>query len=189
MRKERVSAAHSRYRGYSNISCESGRAHLPGVVLGRLPCSSIQDVRAFKGVDRRIWGNRANRGLITGFDRIEDVNKHCLAEFRKHWTCLDNNNQQLWQCRPAEWKLNKCVFDNLVRNISVRLLDYDAKMYAARLLTCFESRKSRRSFPIPQKAKLLYISKHDRSIRTMDHRSCLGVLEWMSMGLYLYIRC
>ncbi|CAL3973028.1 unnamed protein product [Diplocarpon coronariae] len=44
---------------------------------------------------------------------IEDVNKHCLAEFRKHWTCLDDNNQQLWQCRPQEWKLNKCVFDNL----------------------------------------------------------------------------
>jgi hypothetical protein len=45
---------------------------------------------------------------------IEDINTHCLAEFRKHWTCLDNNNQQLWQCRPAEWKLNKCVFENLV---------------------------------------------------------------------------
>ncbi|CAG8981461.1 hypothetical protein HYALB_00003031 [Hymenoscyphus albidus] len=44
---------------------------------------------------------------------IEDVNKHCLTEFRKHWQCLDDNNQQLWQCRPAEWKLNKCVFDNL----------------------------------------------------------------------------
>lgn len=44
---------------------------------------------------------------------IEDVNKHCLAEFRKHWTCLDNNNQQLWHCRPAERILNKCVFDNL----------------------------------------------------------------------------
>lgn len=49
------------------------------------------------------------------FNRIEDVNKHCLAEFRKHWTCLDDNNQQLWQCRPQEWKLNKCVFDNLVK--------------------------------------------------------------------------
>ncbi|PSS14827.1 hypothetical protein M430DRAFT_59541 [Amorphotheca resinae ATCC 22711] len=46
-------------------------------------------------------------------DRLDDVNKHCLAEFRKHWTCLDNNNQQLWQCRAQEWKLNKCVFDNL----------------------------------------------------------------------------
>ncbi|RKF60913.1 NADH-ubiquinone oxidoreductase 20.8 kDa subunit [Golovinomyces cichoracearum] len=50
---------------------------------------------------------------IWDFYSIEDVNKHCLAEFRKHWTCLDNNNQQLWHCRPAERILNKCVFDNL----------------------------------------------------------------------------
>lgn len=52
--------------------------------------------------------------VING-DSIEDVNKHCLAEFRKHWTCLDDNNQQLWQCRAPEWKLNKCVFENLVK--------------------------------------------------------------------------
>ncbi|KAI1635961.1 hypothetical protein F4809DRAFT_611348 [Biscogniauxia mediterranea] len=45
---------------------------------------------------------------------VEDINKHCLDEFRKHWQCLDNNNHQLWQCRKDEWKLNKCVFDNLV---------------------------------------------------------------------------
>ncbi|KAG9241352.1 CHCH domain-containing protein [Calycina marina] len=44
---------------------------------------------------------------------VEDINKSCLDQFRKHWTCLDNNNQQLWQCRPAEWKLNKCVFEKL----------------------------------------------------------------------------
>ncbi|KAK1242704.1 hypothetical protein MKX08_005516 [Trichoderma sp. CBMAI-0020] len=44
---------------------------------------------------------------------LTDINTHCLAEFRKHWECLDNRNQQLWQCRPAEWKLNKCVYDNL----------------------------------------------------------------------------
>lgn len=54
---------------------------------------------------------------------IEDVNKHCLEEFRRHWTCLDNNNQQLWQCRPAEWKLNKCVFDNLVSPLVLYLGD------------------------------------------------------------------
>lgn len=42
------------------------------------------------------------------------MNKHCLTEFRKHWECLDNNNQQLWQCRKFERPLNKCVFDNLV---------------------------------------------------------------------------
>ncbi|CAN8100261.1 unnamed protein product [Discula destructiva] len=44
---------------------------------------------------------------------IEDINTHCLAQFRQHWECLDNNNQQLWQCRADEWRLNKCVFDNL----------------------------------------------------------------------------
>ena len=49
---------------------------------------------------------------------IEDINKHCLDQFRSHWQCLENNNQQLWQCRKAEWKLNKCVFDNLVRHPS-----------------------------------------------------------------------
>ena len=46
---------------------------------------------------------------------IEDINKSCLEQFRAHWQCLENNNQQLWQCRPAEWKLNKCVYENLVR--------------------------------------------------------------------------
>lgn len=45
---------------------------------------------------------------------LEDINKSCLEEFRKHWMCLDNNNQQLWQCRKLERGLNKCVFDNLV---------------------------------------------------------------------------
>ncbi|RKU44333.1 hypothetical protein DL546_006649 [Coniochaeta pulveracea] len=44
---------------------------------------------------------------------IDDINKSCLDQFRAHWQCLDNNNHQLWQCRPAEWKLNKCVFENL----------------------------------------------------------------------------
>ncbi|KAG5986440.1 hypothetical protein E4U54_005417 [Claviceps lovelessii] len=44
---------------------------------------------------------------------LKDINTHCLAEFRKHWECLDDRNQQLWQCRPAEWKLNKCVYENL----------------------------------------------------------------------------
>jgi NADH dehydrogenase (ubiquinone) 1 alpha subcomplex subunit 8 len=48
--------------------------------------------------------------------RIEDINTHCLEQFRNHWKCLDNSNHQLWQCRPFEWKLNKCVYDNLVRD-------------------------------------------------------------------------
>ncbi|KAL2022992.1 hypothetical protein VTK56DRAFT_4207 [Thermocarpiscus australiensis] len=44
---------------------------------------------------------------------LEDINKSCLEQFRAHWQCLENNNHQLWQCRPAEWKLNKCVYENL----------------------------------------------------------------------------
>lgn len=43
------------------------------------------------------------------------MNKHCLTEFRRHWECLENNNQQLWNCRSVERPLNKCIFDNLVR--------------------------------------------------------------------------
>lgn len=56
-----------------------------------------------------------SRPITDNQSRIKDINTHCLAEFRKHWECLDDRNHQLWQCRPAEWKLNKCVFDNLVR--------------------------------------------------------------------------
>lgn len=56
------------------------------------------------------------RGLLADVHgSIEDINKSCLEQFRAHYECLDNNNQQLWQCRPAEWRLNKCVFHNLVR--------------------------------------------------------------------------
>ncbi|KAL2212781.1 NADH dehydrogenase, alpha subcomplex, subunit 8 [Sarocladium strictum] len=44
---------------------------------------------------------------------LADINTHCLTEFRKHWECLDNRNHQLWQCRPAEWKLNECVYNKM----------------------------------------------------------------------------
>ncbi|KAL9131742.1 MAG: hypothetical protein Q9217_000417 [Psora testacea] len=44
---------------------------------------------------------------------IDDINKNCLEEFRKHWQCLDNNNQQLWHCRRPEQLLNACVFQKL----------------------------------------------------------------------------
>ncbi|KAG9259011.1 uncharacterized protein F5Z01DRAFT_669745 [Emericellopsis atlantica] len=44
---------------------------------------------------------------------IDDLNKSCLEQFTNHWKCLDNHNQQLWQCRPFEWKLNRCAFEKL----------------------------------------------------------------------------
>ncbi|KAJ4369776.1 ndufa8, NADH-ubiquinone oxidoreductase complex I 19kd subunit [Neocucurbitaria cava] len=44
---------------------------------------------------------------------IKDINENCLAEFRTHWQCLENHNQQLWNCRSEERRLNKCVFEKL----------------------------------------------------------------------------
>ncbi|KAL8695831.1 MAG: hypothetical protein Q9224_003128, partial [Gallowayella concinna] len=44
---------------------------------------------------------------------IDDVTKNCLQQFRNHWECLEDNNQQLWQCRKWEWKLNACVYQKL----------------------------------------------------------------------------
>ncbi|KAL9059225.1 MAG: hypothetical protein Q9162_001262 [Coniocarpon cinnabarinum] len=44
---------------------------------------------------------------------LQDVTANCLDEFRAHWHCLENYNHQLWNCRRAERKLNKCVFDKL----------------------------------------------------------------------------
>ena len=67
------------------------------------------------------------RALLTylGGCRLDDINRSCLEEFRKHWQCLDNNNQQLWQCRKLERGLNKCVFDNLVCwSLCCNLLDF-----------------------------------------------------------------
>jgi hypothetical protein len=46
--------------------------------------------------------------------RIKDINANCLDQFKAHWECLENNNQQMWQCRQKEWSLNKCVFEKLV---------------------------------------------------------------------------
>jgi hypothetical protein len=47
---------------------------------------------------------------------IKDINENCLSEFRVHWQCLENHNQQLWNCRSEERRLNKCVFTKLVRH-------------------------------------------------------------------------
>lgn len=49
-----------------------------------------------------------------GLLRLDDINKSCLEEFRAHWSCLENNNHQLWQCRRPERVLNRCVFQKIV---------------------------------------------------------------------------
>lgn len=44
---------------------------------------------------------------------LKDINSHCSESFRLHWKCLEQNNQELKNCRKAETLFNKCVFDNL----------------------------------------------------------------------------
>jgi hypothetical protein len=55
---------------------------------------------------------------------IKDINENCLSEFRVHWQCLENHNQQLWNCRSEERRLNKCVFTKLVCKSNCSLLDH-----------------------------------------------------------------
>lgn len=55
-------------------------------------------------------GRRVTRCAVSV---LEDLNKHCLEEFRMHWQCLEQQSHQLWGCRPAEKLLNKCVFEKL----------------------------------------------------------------------------
>lgn len=88
---------------------------------------------------------------------IKDINTHCLAEFRKHWECLDDRNHQLWQCRPAEWKLNKCVYDNLVR--------YPISCIWGGIPDA-SCRNSRRRFPISPPTRPLFTSDQSRFLPT-----------------------
>ncbi|KAM5442367.1 ndufa8, NADH-ubiquinone oxidoreductase complex I 19kd subunit [Microsporum ferrugineum] len=44
---------------------------------------------------------------------IKDINTHCMQQFKAHWECLEQNNQQLWYCRKNESQLNSCVFEKL----------------------------------------------------------------------------
>ncbi|KAK5951128.1 ndufa8, NADH-ubiquinone oxidoreductase complex I 19kd subunit [Knufia fluminis] len=44
---------------------------------------------------------------------LQDINTHCLEEFRRHYECLEQHNQQMWQCRRPERVLNRCVFQKI----------------------------------------------------------------------------
>lgn len=47
--------------------------------------------------------------------RLSKLAKDCQAEFTKHWTCLDKNNQGPAYCRPEELALAQCALAKLVR--------------------------------------------------------------------------
>ncbi len=78
--------------------------------------------------------NLSLRFVLTLSYSLTDINKHCLAEFRAHWQCLEDNNHQLWQCRRQERPFNKCVFDNLVR-------DCGSNIFIWKLIASTEARK------------------------------------------------
>ena len=44
---------------------------------------------------------------------ISSIQSNCLEQFNTHWQCLENQNQDFKNCRPAERLLNKCVFDKM----------------------------------------------------------------------------
>lgn len=92
------------------------------------------------------------------------MNKHCLEDFRAHWECLDNNNHQLWQCRPAEWRLNRCVFHNLVS-----LIPFASFHIYAAILTDSATRNSKRPSPT-QEAKSPCTCGPNRSSHTDPSR-------------------
>jgi hypothetical protein len=77
---------------------------------------------------------------------ISDINKECLDQFRSHWQCLENHNQQLWNCRSEERRLNKCVFEKLVSTDLSNFLG----------LTADHSSHSRRRYQMRPRARRLF---------------------------------
>ncbi|CAH2353445.1 putative NADH-ubiquinone oxidoreductase 20.8 kDa subunit [[Candida] railenensis] len=55
-------------------------------------------------------GRRVTRCAI---DVLKQLNKHCFDEFKLHYTCLEQENHRLGNCRKAEQIFNKCVFTHL----------------------------------------------------------------------------
>ena len=71
------------------------------------------------------------------FYSITKMRENCLKEFDAHWQCLENNNQvrsyhsvsgpipklailqEYYLCRKPERTLNKCMFEKLVRAVSL----------------------------------------------------------------------
>ena len=94
-----------------------------------------------------------------------------MDEFRKHWQCLDDNNHQLWQCRKPEWKLSKCVYDNLVSAPSLHR-PYTSRLFSTLLtLTSRHEQKLEKTIPdtpknqVPVHLRTRQIYAHERIMR------------------------
>ncbi|CAK7894899.1 hypothetical protein CAAN1_05S00496 [[Candida] anglica] len=55
-------------------------------------------------------GRRVTRCAV---DVLKQLNKHCFEEFKLHYSCLEQENHRLGNCRKAEQIFNKCVFTHL----------------------------------------------------------------------------
>jgi len=55
-------------------------------------------------------GRRVTRCAI---NLLEKLRQNCAGEFKAHWECLDNRNQEYYRCRKQERALNGCVFEKL----------------------------------------------------------------------------
>ncbi|KAF8883186.1 hypothetical protein CPB84DRAFT_1790284 [Gymnopilus junonius] len=55
-------------------------------------------------------GRKVTRCTI---DLITKMREHCLSQWDEHWNCLEKKNQEYYLCRPAERKLNACMFEKL----------------------------------------------------------------------------
>jgi hypothetical protein len=108
----------------------------------RLACTNFRKAREKKGGADYVCS-------------IKDINENCLSEFRTHWQCLENHNQQLWNCRSEERRLNKCVFEKLVR------MRADLAMHV-----CANLRRTwRRRYPTHPRARHQFICGHATFLR------------------------
>eukprot|EP01135_Chromosphaera_perkinsii_P010725 Nk52_evm4s2209 gene=Nk52_evmTU4s2209 len=44
---------------------------------------------------------------------FKELRQNCNEEYTNHWTCLDNNNQDMTKCGPTKEEYNECVFQKM----------------------------------------------------------------------------
>ena len=55
-------------------------------------------------------GRKVTRCAIDLLRKLED---NCAESFKKHWQCLELNNNYYWKCRTDEKVMNQCVFTKM----------------------------------------------------------------------------
>jgi len=55
-----------------------------------------------------------NRLTVFIVGRLTKMRDNCGKQWDAHWECLEKRNQEFFQCRQPERKLNDCMFEKLV---------------------------------------------------------------------------